>query len=304
MPITIVIGGGISALTYLLYNPGAVALAGDEQQVGGMFKTKSNYGPQYLWVDRWTQHLLQDLHLCTKSHLIRVGVMDGNKIFTPEDSLPPMMMEDYASKTRGTRVPIQKSFMSGGKRTYAVYYTSPAEVVDALLEEVKQQLIFTSAAAVDCNKKIITCTHAMTYAYKKLVSTIPAPVFTLIAGLKNRSKLCGINKYYAVLPIDKCDLVVRRAQREGLQYLYCPKMDVPWHRITFVNDDAIFEFTFTEPDPRRFKQVFTQYNGQILDGAEILKQVPKSVEFLGRYAQWNHAIKYNNVIQQILEVKK
>ncbi len=300
---TIVIGGGISALTYLLYNPGAVALVGDTAGVGGMFRTKPNYGPQYLWADKWTQRLLKDLHLCDHTHLIRVGVMDGRRVYKPEDALQPMAMENYASKTRGIGCSTRASFMSGGKRTYEVYYTSPAEVVDAIMCEVEKQLLFTSALEVNCKKKIVMGGNLMTYEYGKLVSTIPAPVFSLIAGLKDRSKLCGINKYYAVQHLSKCDLAVRRAMREGLHYLYCPKMDVPWHRITFWNDNAIFEYTLSEPSPQKFTEVYTQFNGQIISGAEILKQVPKNVEFLGRYAQWDHSIKYNNVVQKIMEGK-
>ena len=302
---TLVLGGGISALTYLLYNPDAMALAGEVAGIGGMFRTKPNFGPQYLWADKWVGRLLKKLRLNDSTRMIRVGVMSGRRVYKPEDELPAGMMVKYAAKTRGYYAPVKESYMSGGKRTYPVYITTPADIVAVIHNRVEHQLVRLPALEINTRKR--TAFHGAggvgAYKYDRLVSTIPAPVFTLIAGVPGRGKLAGANKYYAVLPIKQCDLAVQRANREGLHYLYCPEMDVPWHRITFLNDNAIFEFTLNEPCKKKFTEVYTQYNGQILSGAEILKQVPKSVEFLGRYAQWDHSIKYNNVVQKIMEGK-
>ena len=50
-----------------------------------------------------------------------------------------------------------------------------------------------------------------------------------------------------------------------------------------------------------FDQTFTQRGGQIIKGKEVLKSEEyKGVWFLGRYAQWDHAVKFNDVLKRII----
>ncbi len=299
---TIVIGGGISALAYLFFNPQATALVGNKNLVGGMFKLFPNFGPQYLWKDDYADHLLKYLRLPTDTRTVKVGVLHRGTVHTHIDTVPKGAGESYAFKTRG--VAPKKSFMSGGHMEYEVYKVSLQEVIEALSIAVEDRYIPFAAKEIDIKASYVTDTHGNEHAFDKLVSTIPAPTFATLTGYHGKVKLFRAwDKYYSVLPMPKAPYAsIRMAIRHGLDYIYCPESRVPYHRVTFFKDRLVYEFTNVIPGPQ-FTNVHKQAAGQIICGSEILKDAPKHIVFLGRYAQWDHSVKFNDVLKTIMEEK-
>lgn len=310
---TLVLGSGISALTYLFQNPEAKALAGDAAMRGGMFKAYKLLGPQYLWADTFTEKFLNMLRLPTAKRTIRVGVYHKKKLITPESKISIETAHDirvkYAMKTRG--VETKASFMSSGKMVYDVFSISMEAVVNALLRRVQSRLIPSIAVNIFTDTRFVQDNFGDMFSYDQLVSTIPATDFLELAGFDGMQHLEARDKMYGIARLEKCEPWIQKAKAEKFDYVYCPCSTEPWHRVTFTTvadvDYAVLEYTKTEVTPwdtsamkSFFDSTTVQRRGQIVSGKEVLLSMPKEIKFYGRYAEWDHAVKFNDVLRRVV----
>lgn len=310
---TLVLGSGISALTYLFQNPEAKALAGAASRRGGMFKTQSMLGPQYLWADKFSEKFLQMLTLPTAMRMIRVGIYYKKKLYTPESKIAVTTAQDisnlYALKTRGIKS--KSSFMSSGKMTYAVFNVSLETVVNALLKRVQERLIPSSAVCIYTDTRFVQDNFGDMYTYDKLVSTIPAHDFLSMAGFDGMQHLKSRDKMYGVVKLSKCAAWIKDAHKKKLDYVYCPCDSEEWHRVTFTklfNEDyVVLEYTKTAitnwdmvAADSFFSGTTIQLRGQIVSGKEVLCGMPAEIKFYGRYAEWDHSVKFNDVLRRVV----
>lgn len=310
---TLVLGSGISALTYLFQNPEAKALAGDAAMRGGMFKTHKLFGPQYLWADTFSEKFLHMLKLPVTMRMIRVGIYHKKKLYTPDTKMKTEVENDvqalYAMKTRGVKK--TTSYMSGGHMFYAVFNVSMETIVTTLLRRVQSRLIPSAAVNIFTDTRFVQDNFGDMYSYDKLVSTIPAHSFLEIAGFDGAQHLAARDKMYGIAKLSKCEPWIREAHKLKLDYVYCPCSTEPWHRVTFARvldtDYAVLEYTKSQVTNwdisamgSFFDNTTVQPRGQIVSGKEVLLGMPPEIKFYGRYAEWDHAVKFNDVLRRVV----
>lgn len=313
---TLVLGSGISALAYLLYDESAFALAGD--QVGGLFKMAADLGPQLIWKTESTSKLLSDLGVKNMGYrVVKVGYYYAGKLWSEEELDPEVMKlirREYSFKTRGTEP--RGSHMSSGKGSFEVFDLPVQELVSMLMDRVSLRLIREKALKVDLYERRIE-TSGRTYHYDDLVSTVPAPVLLKLTGNEHLvGTLTAYDKVYQKVTGDTEDhffVFEREALSRGFEYVYCPDEGAPFHRTRIIPGDGfdglegvVREYTLT-PALRgggSTPEGILQKGGQIVGGGEVLRSLPPSVRLLGRYASWKHEVRLEHVLDEIGEAKK
>lgn len=309
---TLVLGSGISALAYLYYNPNAFALTGD--QVGGLFRQADSLGPQYIWKTKSTTKLFNELGITPPTRQIKVGYWWKSELYEQDELDGPTLLQIktmYAKRTRG--VAPKDSFMSSGKGEFEIYDLPVQTLVTILLEKVGLRLIPKKASAIDLYRQRVYTPESFTmnyFEYDTLVSTVPAPVFLSLIGAQEQTKnLRGYDKVYERLVFQtkkNPHLIEQRALDRGMDYVYLPEQVIDggydFHRTRIMAGgptfDVVREYTLIDGmvPPTKGKK---QPNGQIISGHEVLESLPKNVELLGRYAEWKHGIRLENVLEAI-----
>ena len=297
---TLVLGSGVSALAYLFYNPSSFALAGD--QVGGLFANAKNLGPQYVWKTSSTTKLMRDLGLNWGTKTIRVGYAVQGEFLEKKKVSPDSMKairRMYSMKTRG--VEPKESHMSDGKASFEIYDISVSELVKILIDRVSLRIYYHKATNVLAYDKEVRADDGRTWGYSTLVSTIPAPRLLDLMGCdEEKVKLVAWDKAY----------VVEKATGEfakdfiasGFDYAYIAGEEMQAHRVKRVDESTVlWEYTMK---PGGFavapgEGVVIQKGGQIIGGHEVLNSLPKSVELLGRYSEWSHGVRLEDVLEKI-----
>lgn len=315
---TLVLGSGISALVKLFYDPDAYALAGDE--VGGLFKQSDDLGPQLIWVTASTTRLMRDLGLSLESRRVSVGYYFKGKLWSSEALESAKLTGEarslYSLKTRGTGV--KTSHMSSGKGSFEVFHFPVNALVDTLLERVAMRLIKGKALAVDPHNhlvKVRTPGLESDYTYDTLVSTVPAPVLLALVGHFDKTeKLLGWDKVYSKLEDASVLDLERAALHAGFDYVYLPEAftdsgdDFQFHRTRVIGGvgssvKVVREYTVTPSLLQITRGAIPsgklQKRGQIVGGHEILGQLPSNVERLGRYAEWRHDRRLEDVLEEV-----
>lgn len=305
---TLVLGSGASALVHLFYNREAFALAGG--QVGGLFSKAQDLGPQYVWKTRSTTKLLTDMgyidptnkNPSAATRVIRVGYLWGGRISRLEDLSAPDRAEAqrlYALKTRG--IPPASSFMSDGKSEFDVYELPVEELVAELLRRVSLRIIRKSAKSVDLYRRVVRDSDDCPYEYDRLVSTVPSPVFLKLIGKEDEApRLKAFDKAYEKAPTyyplehDLCD--------GKFDYAYVAGDEYSFHRVRRLDGrHVVREFTIKDSSTSKFPgAAVIQKSGQIVSGHEVLESLPReSVRLLGRYSEWQHGIRLEDVAEKI-----
>lgn len=299
----LVLGSGISALAYLFYNHEALAIAGKGAGIGGLAAIQSKIGPHLLWVDSNTERLLKDLGLPTDQRTVRVGYLVGEHVVSGRHLTAgefQSFRQLYSRKTRG--VEAKASHMSGGAKEFRVFKIGMDDVAKKLLEAVQSRLIQGSVSEIDVYNRILLVEYKTTHAFETLISTIPAPVFTEVSDMAHLTgRLVAWDKVYRCTPYD---LLPPWASEASGRYEYAYNADPrdTFHRIRFMPGYAVLEYSI--PNLKDFVcnsacETITQPKGQIIAGAEIFESLPEYIRLLGRYAQWEHGVKFNQVLKRI-----
>src|SRR3990167_339981 len=298
----LVLGSGISALIYLYYHPESQAIGGEVR--GGLFAKQKCLGPQYLWVDKYSGKLLRDLCLPRTKKKIRIGYYYNGKVFSREKLSTieyNRIRSRYALNTRGT---VDKgSYMSQGVGSFKAYDLGVDTLVQRLLQEVEARIMPFNAIDIDIDNRLVHSTNG-TYFYSKLISTVPAPLFLRLAGYEHLvQSLQAKDKYYLTIDNDELPAWAKECTCD-FDYVYVVNSysDLHYyHRIKFDKTTAVLEFTGrnTMVDNWKGPGLIKHVGGQIIGGSEILKHLDKNIIFLGRYAQWQHGIKTNQVLEKV-----
>jgi len=297
---TLVLGSGISALSYLLYDRKACALGGSQRIPGGLAAMQSKLGPHFVWEDDNTRRLLSDLQLPLDTVEVRVGYLVSGEVI-PQSRLTPSDLLSfkcaYSNKTRGTGY--QKGHMSGGSGSFTAFRIGMDEVVRALQDAVALRVFPISAENVLLWDHLVLGENGEEFLYDDLVSTVSAPTLVKMLGMDHLiEKLKARDKTYKTVPYDVLPSWVSRG-RESFEYAYVADPEVEYHRVRFMPDYVVLEFTgiMGTPGPNSHGSTVVKHpGGQIVGGGEVLRSLPPSVMTLGRYAQWQSWIKLNDVL--------
>lgn len=295
----------MSALAYLFYHPDAFALAGD--QVGGLFKKAEGLGPLLLWKTNSMTRFMTDVFPGTEVPVrtVRVGYYYQSRLWDEaeleESGETAEVRRLYSLRTRGTEP--KASYMSSGRGSFEVYDVKVQDLVDVLLERVSMRLISKKAQSVDLYDRT-AWTVERSFEYDTLISTIPAPMLLSLTGNDDlERKLVAYDKvYHRVGHEDMLPMEVEAA-KQGLDYVYVVDGH-DFHRTRIVRGEsgvfvaAVREYTLL-PGVTYPVDGTRQRGGQIVGGREVLKQLPSSVELYGRYAEWDHSVRLEHVLDAV-----
>lgn len=308
----VVLGSGLSALSYLLYHPNSVAVFGRKSTAGGLAAMADKLGPQLLWVDADSTRLLRDLSVSVPVRDVRVGHLVHSSVHVDRvysaDELDPADLEvmrvQYSLKTRGT--PPASSHMSGGHSAFQVFDVSFRELSEVLNKRVSATIVHENAVSVHTQDHVVTTDSGLQVKFDRLVSTIPAPAFARAAGRPHLvDTLRARAKSYRTVTYDSLGGWAIEALDAGFEYAYAPGAEYDFHRARFMENVVILEYTHPEGSEANLDRLASDQNavihrgGQIVSGGEAFRDSFLGVKFLGRYASWDHGVKMNQVLRKI-----
>lgn len=293
-----IIGGGLTGLIFAFYNPEYVVLS---ENIGGQVSNQILLGPRLLQKHKNTEILLNDLGIEKKIKIAKIGYYYDGKF---HDNCPQNLRVDYYRKTRCIKdlnlSTIPNSIMSEGKTEIEYYDINFNTLLEKLTKNTK--VIRHNVCHINSKKMFFTLHDEINkkHEYEYLVSTIPAPSFYVIykpsiKKLAHYSKLTYLSKQFIVID----DVIIP----DEFDYVYYPESFIPWHRITKFGNKSVVEYTgkFNREgsNMKRFWSNVVDYHymefGQIQEGTPV--RVP-CVTYLGRYAEWDHSIKIQDVIEK------
>jgi hypothetical protein len=296
-----ILGGGLSGLVWAFYNDMKII----SPQLGGQVASHFPLGPRYLHATPEAEQLLDDLHIKTTKRIVTVGYLE------PTSTNPLKMVDtpneqfriDYFKKSRQTDdlSQLDDSVMTGGSNTFEVLCVGMDTLAGRLVERIVEQgkFIQDTIQRVDLNGKILINSQGFPRAFTHLVSTIPLNSFCNMIGIS--IYLEATDTAFALS--DECFRFSNR-----YDYVYHSGDEYPFHRVSYWNNYFVFEFPGNVTDKEIRAYLDTGYKDRKrLEGVQLISPTPpdclhiNGVTLSGRYAQWDHHIKLNNVIKEAQE---
>jgi hypothetical protein len=279
-----ILGGGISGLLYSYFNPQFRVIT---DVVGGQMNSSFSLGPRLLHSTELTREFLDELNLLNvfPEKKIKVGFFYDNRL---HETIDEENRKKYFEKTRGISS-VYDSSMSGGKNEFKAFVIDEKILIGRLITD---RIIFDKIKSIDLKNKILVGKEK--YHFSKIVSTIPRPLFCMLAGDKPEAKKF---RYITTSFVKRNELPASFDKDEFMKfdYVYFPGNEYDFHRITVLSDGFCFEYknmpNFFIPESEKF--AFLPY-GQLIEKED--KKEYKNVEFFGRFAEWRHSIRMDTEI--------
>lgn len=291
-----ILGGGIAGLIAGFYEKDYYIIG---QDIGGQMSQKG-LGPRILEVNDYSAKLLEDLEYdSVPIKVAKIGYRHNNRF---QDRLNEQLRKKYYLKSRNIQTPnveMPSSIMSDGKNSIRYFDIDWNDLILRLYNAVKDRYIIDKITGIDINNKLIN-TDVSQYDYDKIISTLPAPVFFNLSGEIPEEELTYEKKLFVIVSSKTVDL-------SEFDYVYYPDMDCSYHRVTRLSETrAAIEYTGNQFNHTNLFdywrhiafEVKTLPMGQIKSGKVGSF---KDIEFLGRYAEWNHDIKTDDIVKKYVE---
>lgn len=285
----LIIGGGITGLLAAYYNEDYLLVSKD---IGGQMK-KGDIGPRILEVNENSKKLLKEFGIKENVKKATIGYEVCGSLVENFDKSDRVK---YYMKSRCVNNPIEvpDSVMSDGKNEIIYYDLSWGKLIQKIRNKIKNRIINDNVQRIDIKKKLIYLeNNPIPLPYYDLTSTIPAPLFYQLCGIEN-NKFKYVNKHFIITSQEVFDI-------KDYDYVYFTSDRYKFHRITklkkkkysieFTTNDGIDLDLLEEND----SYIFMKY-GQLVSG-----QVDKfdNIRFLGRFAEWNHGIKVDDIVGKL-----
>jgi hypothetical protein len=306
-----ILGGGIAGLLAAYYLPDFYLVS---DKLGGQSGEDVSLGPRLIKFDDYTKTLMRDLGVYPFVKKIFIGYLMDQRAYK---DMPEGFREKYVKQTREVDV-VEDSHLSSGQNTIDVFDVEYKLIVDKLIEFIKLKDKFVEAKVerVDIEKKDLVAKRGDTelwLKYDKLINTLPLPLFYKLSN--QQDKIVDFDaldtSFIQVLSTNPMDLKLA----EHFDYIYV--VGQLFHRYTYLEKKSykvtyILEYkgTVTEDNINLLNEHIMNGGAQIIDYKVIPKcQIKQSkniledsgVQMLGRYAQWNHGIKINELLKEIKE---
>lgn len=289
----IIIGGGISGLIAAYYNDDYLIISKD---IGGQM-ANGYLGPRILEESKSSKQFLKDLGYPLIRKTANIGYQINNNIYPETDDNERMK---YYKKSRCLKNTddVPSSIMSSGKNHINYFEVEWDKIIQKMLLKIGNRIINHNVISIEEDNKKIILDDSSFVVYENIISTIPAPIFYKIINEDNDNNFKYIPKLFIIVSTMKfpffCNLY---------DYIYYIT-NFKFHRITKIGKYLAVEYT-TEEDldnilsewEFELEASFKLKYGQIVSGSV---DDFENIEFLGRYAEWNHKIKINDVLDRFI----
>jgi len=293
-----IIGGGLSGLIFAFYNSDYKIVS---SSIGGQVNSIFDLGPRILEVDKYSTQLLKDLNILNYTIIkeCKIGYYYNNEFI---DRIDDNFKNIYNLKTRGFKQP-ESSILSSNSNIIKYYNISLLDLSIILKNKLSnKQIIEKNVTFIDTiNKQFFI--ENKSYSYSNLVIAISRKIYNILSNTISDFKFETYNKIFAL---------VDNFNNYNDNYNYIYYINCLYHRVLKWGDDRhVLEFTnVTEEQVKKYCKI---YNYNIVS-INLLKdcQIRKShkfteisnINFIGRYANWRHNLKINDVIKRSIECKK
>lgn len=287
----IILGGGITGLILL-------ELAKEQDFVlmtnnigGQLTEPPFSLGPRILQYSPKVDMFLQRIGISENIKSYKIGyLVDGN----PVNEVTKEQRQFYFTKTRGIESEMNATCLSEGKKEIHGWDMNKIRLVKKLTDRNKKRIKHLHASRISHCQHIIYDQFDNPIRYRNLISTIDFKI--LLHLLDMNEQFARVNKkkvYYTLVYTINPDVLYRL----DLDYVYDITHPVI-NRITKVSEFFRVIESSEElselPGYRIIDEVC--YHTQIQHELKIEKY--KGIKLIGRYAQYDHSIKANNIIDK------
>lgn len=295
-----IIGGGISGLICSFYNPNSIVIS---KNTGGQLNNEFPLGPRLLQKNEYTKRLLDDLGLNCNVKEAKIGYSESERIFTNETNEKFRLNYYQSTRTNSSIADIPASVMSENKNVIEYYDVDLNDIVILLSRHVN--IYNSTVTEIDVNDKSILLSDGNIFTYSDLTSTVPLPLLIKI------SKQDNIEHDFSCL--DKTYVLAENFNNYLSSYDYIYYNDEMYNRVTshlrdnkqmyiieYTNKKILDIYKQCEDCGIVMVDVKTQKNAQICNNCYINPFEKYNIKLLGRYAQWQHNIKTQDVIKECI----
>jgi hypothetical protein len=309
----LIIGCGSAGLVSLFYLDQFEAV--DNNPLGEL-SHKYQLGPRLLQKDPLTLRFIVDV--LAKSHSSYAIKTDLTKIGYQYDEFENDIY-DYAterfkkqySKITRNKTEYEKSFMSESKNfieNYVLYdgenkiEDSYKKVFELVYSLVKDRVIDTKVTSIhkDLTVELAAWPHPQKQRYKNVISTIPFPKLLSLFNINEENKYETIKKNFYVCSYDN-----EYEKNISKKYSYVYSINRKYTRKTYFKDYITYESV------KKINSKHIDKNKIIFSVLDLPIQIKNSsnmnkfnnITLIGRYAQWNHSVKLQDVIKRVIECK-
>lgn len=324
-----VLGGGVAGLTYSFFDKESIVI---DNNPLGQLSSPFILGPRIIEKnekidDFLIKHLLPKLNIDTPDVITqKIGYWDG---FSISEEASEEFKKEYSIITRG-KSKYESSFLSSGLNEITHYVSKNRNQGDDLYKNIfnnildlitKEKRILNAkieniSYGYNTSKKNISIRQndrEFKICYDLIISTLNQSIF------KKLIKMSYNGEYLDFLCSKKVDLSVKRKsfyicehnEDKNNKYAYVYSIDKSYTRKTYQKDYVVYERESPLPidvnniddgeyKPKIIKKV-ENIPIQIVNSANNLLGLNDSIIFLGRYAQWNHKIKFAEILEELID---
>lgn len=309
-----ILGGGVAGLILGWYTGYKIIDTNPLGQLGLRFIP----GVRVIKDDQYSRHFCEDVlgvgfAPLLKRQLIKVGYEDttGEYVNLSED-----FKRMYSMKTRG-KYEYETSFLSSGENEfYALTLDDDGAVMDPndfyvyifkrLFDVMKNRnkIISAKAERIDIAKKHITLSNKTKLKYWSLYSTI---------RLDQLLKICGMHPVSLGLHEEQFEIIPKHFYQtlkynvndeNGRKYNYVYSLKKDYTRKTYFKDYIVYETTHELPfgvneiDGNVIIDRYENVPLQIKNSRNPIVDKFHNIKLVGRFGQWHHSIKSNEIIKK------
>ena len=292
---TVIIGAGLAGImaAYFKSNAGELdnVIVLDKNPLGQL-QGEFILGPRVLKLDFKLKMFLDAINMPYDIVDNVVGYLDEHLF---ETTLNDEFKKKYSLITRGTEV-VEKSFLSSGEDVFKVadnnngtlYY----DIVKYMYDKIKHLIIHENLFIIDTKNKIVN----NKYKYDEVISTIHLKQLLYLLNCEHAYDIKIANKNFVIAEYDSLFDI---AYKEKYAYMY--SINKLFSRKTYQKKYICYEtnepFYGKEIDSNRVIKTFNNLPVQICKSLNL--EEIRGIKLLGRYAQINHSIKINELLNKL-----
>lgn len=289
-----ILGGGPAGLIAAFYNPDYQII---DKNPMGQLNLPFVPGPRILKVDEYSKRFIERLGIEYTTKFIYVGYSPDGTIV--EEEATQQFKEDYSKITRGT-TKIEASFLSSGENEIEIFVTKTGEdlyykVFENLTQLLEHRIINKNVEFLSTKRQVLGW-EGITTPYDNVISTININILTKLLGLEPLN-LVALKKHFV-----QCSYNQERDIENSQKFHYVYSTNGIYTRKTYFKDYIVYEMCQPYED---ISDTPTIHGNKVIKALNNIPiQINNSIDFrniqgielVGRFAQWNHSIKANEII--------